>query len=485
MFNKMINKIKKCMSEYALRGRKGLRRTLTAYRMLCDAAGICNWDMDVDIDKPIGSGNVVIWSPQFRKMLGFESEKDFPNLFSSLYNRIHPDDKKDALNALHVCIDDYTGTKQLNTEYRVMKQNGEYGYFRISGTILRNSKGFPGKLMGVMVDVTDKYQLDDLNRIHFEGIERKQRTLESLNDLGNMLLITSKSTFDKTLKKCMGTIGEILKADRVQIWRNEMVGTDLHFSLSNEWLSDLGIQLAATSKNAATYPYKAVPGWEEKLKRGRFINNPINDLLPHEYAFFNRMNVKSLVVVPLFENNNFRGFLRIDDCREKRVLSDEEMIDVNMMGQFIAFSQIANEYMREANVEINKINELTNWHHSVLDAMPMPVFLIDVNMNLIYINNAAEGMTGKSRENVYGKHCSTLGTVICNTPQCGIACARKFVNRTYFKNFGKYYQVDVTVLKNNNGETIGHVEVMQDLTSFDNRTGYIKSEQGDGIKISQ
>jgi len=337
----------------------------------------------------------------------------------------------------------------------------------------------------VQVDVTSKHLLDDMTRINAEGVGRKEKILESFNDLGSAILVAKKSVINKALIKCMGTIGEVMKADRVQVWRNETVGSNLHFSLTSEWLSDFGTELAEALKYARTYPYSAVPGWEDKLKRGKSVNSPISSLLPHEFAFFSRQNVKSLVAIPLIENKNFRGFLRIDNCREERVLSDEEMSDAGMAGHFITFSEIINENINDIKNEIEKVDELTAWYRSVLDAIPVPILLIDDKMNLDFINLAAESMTGKRRDNVYGKHCSTLGTAICNKPQCGIACARKYINRTFFNNIGKYYQVDVTGLKNQNGDTTGYVEVMQDITSYENRAGSINSEQDDAVGINQ
>jgi len=465
MQKNLIQNLKDMFSRFGLgNGHKIVESELMNYISVCNTVGVARWDMDVDVDLPVDSGSVVIWSGELRKMLGYDNEEDFPNLFSSLFNLIHPDDKKDTLNAVIACIEDYTGAKSYNVEYRALHKNGDYRYFHAAGTVLRNRKGFPIKITGVQTDITDSKKLDELVRIHNESIERTKRSLESLYDVGASLLIANKSSFKKTLMRCMSTVGKIFNADRIQVWRNETVGIDLHFTLSNEWLSSLGTQLAAASKYAETYPYNAVPGWEEKLSRGKFINSPIAELLPHEYAFFNRQNVKSLVVIPLYKNETFWGFLRLDDCREERAFSDDEMVDITAVGQFIALSLIINENVGDVNVEKQKTAELTRWYHSVLDGVPIPILITDAYMNIVFLNNSAESMTGKHRDNIYGKHCSSLGTAICNTPQCGIKCAGKFVNRSYFKSYGKDYRVDVTSIKNENGDIIGYTEVMQDIT---------------------
>jgi diguanylate cyclase (GGDEF)-like protein len=68
------------------------------------------------------------------------------------------------------------------------------------------------------------------------------------------------------------------------------------------------------------------------------------------------------------------------------------------------------------------------------------------------------------RENLYGKHCSYWGTAICNTQNCGIACAKRGLKRTYFKHGDKSYQGDVEVLSGIDGEPTGFIEVVQDIT---------------------
>jgi len=476
MLSNFIRKITNRVTGFLSGNRKASEQALLSYRSIYNSVGTAGWEMEIDVDLPIGSANIVTWSKEFREMLGFEDEREFPNVMSSLKNRLHPDDKNIFSNAILSVIEDYTETIKCDIEYRILKKNNKYGHYRASATSIRNNKGIPVKIIGVQIDVSVKQNLEDMIQINSDNVARKQKIIGMLQELGNTLSIANKSSFNKALIKCLGMVGEIFNTDRVQIWKNETVGTNKHFSLTNEWLSDLGTRLAASSKYAETYPYDAVPGWEEKLGRGRNINGPISDLLPHEYAFFNRQSVKSLIVIPLFEGKAFKGFLRIDDCRNTRELTNDEMTDIDLVGQFIMFSQSINDKMNTIIIEADKITEMTSRHNSVLDAVPVPIIITDADMNLVYINSAAESMTGKHRYNIQGTHCSNLNTVICNTLQCGIICAKRFVNRTYFKNYGKYYQVDVTGIKDEAGEIKGYVEVIQDISTCENRHVHFRND---------
>ncbi len=129
---------------------------LIKYRLTSKAAGIAHWDMFIvngDVDNP---GNIVTWSQEFRDMLGFSSEEDFPNILSSWIDRLHPDDRERTIAAFLGSINDHKGKTPYDLEYRLMMKSGEYRYFRAFGTTMRDSKGLPIRIAGALEDITDK-----------------------------------------------------------------------------------------------------------------------------------------------------------------------------------------------------------------------------------------------------------------------------------------------------------------------------------------
>src|SRR3954462_12577508 len=48
------------------------------FELMTAAAGIGLWDMDVVPDDPVNPNNTFNWSQEFRQMLGFAGEHDFP-----------------------------------------------------------------------------------------------------------------------------------------------------------------------------------------------------------------------------------------------------------------------------------------------------------------------------------------------------------------------------------------------------------------------
>jgi PAS domain S-box-containing protein len=105
------------------------------------------WDLDVKT-------NVFWWSNEFRRMLGYENEKDFPNVAESWSDRLHPEDKQSTLDAFAAHIADKTGETPYDVKYRLYKKNNSMFWVRATGSTLRDDDGNPINVLGTAVDIT-------------------------------------------------------------------------------------------------------------------------------------------------------------------------------------------------------------------------------------------------------------------------------------------------------------------------------------------
>jgi len=142
VFNKIIRK--------DLEVKKDL---LLKLKLMLKAAKIGLWDMDVVQEDPVNPMNTFIWSDEFRYMLGYSNETDFPNVLGSWIDCIHPDEREKILNKLKNHLDDTTGTTPYDVEYRMIKKNGDIVYFRDSGETIRDKKGTPLRASGALMEV--------------------------------------------------------------------------------------------------------------------------------------------------------------------------------------------------------------------------------------------------------------------------------------------------------------------------------------------
>jgi len=159
--------------------------------LLQKSINIALWDMVVDQKDPVGGNNEFWWSPEFRNLLGFSSERDFPNVLSSWSERLHPEDKEKTLTAFAAHLMDRTGNTPYNVEYRVQQRNGDYIWLRADGSTLRDKDGMPLRVVGSVEDISKRLNKNKLNT-HIEnftkGINNMTQHIETmLNVISGMV----------------------------------------------------------------------------------------------------------------------------------------------------------------------------------------------------------------------------------------------------------------------------------------------------------
>ncbi len=144
------------------------RAEAESYDIIHEVLGSGKWSMDFDEQGTMVS---VFWSNEFRRMLGYAGEEDFPNVLESWSSLLHPNDREHVLKEYYETIRDYSGRKIYDVEYRLMTKDRGYRWYRATGKPSRRPDGTPVKYIGVFVDITEQ------KRIRAEVAE-KQRLLE-------------------------------------------------------------------------------------------------------------------------------------------------------------------------------------------------------------------------------------------------------------------------------------------------------------------
>lgn len=115
---------------------------------------------------------------------------------------------------------------------------------------------------------------------------------------------------------------------------------------------------------------------------------------------------------------------------------------------------------------VKAVDKKIEWHESVLDAIPFPLSITDNDRKWTFVNHAVEQMLGKSRESLMGQQCKNWGAGICGTDNCGLNCLNRNKLKTYFEQGGGDFQVDVRHLITKDNQKIGHIEIVQDITTI-------------------
>lgn len=152
---------------------------------------------------------------------------------------------------------------------------------------------------------------------------------------------------------------------------------------------------------------------------------------------------------------------------------DESSTDIDNLGSSL-------------NQVLDKVVDDIHWYQSLLDAIPWPISVTDMQMNWTFINKAAVDVIGISREEVVGKQCSNWGADICNTERCGIECLKRGEEASFFTQPGLNmdFQVNTAFLTDQKGGHIGHIEIVQDITEANEMKRKAEQALKDGMLMA-
>jgi len=135
------------------------------------------------------------------------------------------------------------------------------------------------------------------------------------------------------------------------------------------------------------------------------------------------------------------------------------------------------EIIQGVNDTLDTVVDKTFWYESLLDAIPLPVSVTDMDMNWTFINRAAEELLDTSRGDAIGQPCDNWTGDAGDDEDYGVARRlREGEAQTFFEREDKDYRVDASYIHNLQGEVTGHIEVIQDMTKISRSAKYIKEE---------
>tara|TARA_R110002050_G_scaffold9504_1_gene33393 strand:+ start:557911 stop:558912 length:1002 start_codon:yes stop_codon:yes gene_type:complete len=146
------------------------------------------WVLNMVNGDPDHPQSKIVWSEQFRKLLGYKNKEDFPDGWDSWTNAIHRDDLDATLKAFNQHINDHTGNTPYVVEYRLKNSSREYIWFRERAATTRNDNGIPLKSAGAIRNISDECNARELHDIEME------RSAERMNEILTVADVISEIT---------------------------------------------------------------------------------------------------------------------------------------------------------------------------------------------------------------------------------------------------------------------------------------------------
>jgi signal transduction histidine kinase/DNA-binding response OmpR family regulator len=244
-------------------------------------------------------------------------------------------------------------------------------------------------------NVSEQYSPEN-KKIH--EIEQRDILLNAVTNAAKVLLTADDETFNESILSGMELMGRCVNVDRVYIMKNETVNGAFSFVYQYEWTNNLGKQGTHISRGT-TIPYAFDPEWSGKFAQGECMNGPLKSLSENIQKFFSRIEIKSVLIIPVFIREYFWGLASFSDCETERYFSEDE-INILRSGVLMMVSALTrNEQAAEFRHVAERLKAIVSNYPGVLcasdkdykmtlfDGLLLPTL---VDKNLFHANQTLE-----------------------------------------------------------------------------------------------
>ena len=295
------------------------------------------------------------------------------------------DPKKQFLDKINTIIPEYQpdGRKSIPFRNRV-KTTLEHGFCEFVTNFVTPERSLFFNIIMKRITYKNKYaivtymiDLTAQKEIQFK-LKYHGTLLEALGNVANLLLMADVKDFDTMMYSAMDLIGRAASVDRVYIWRNH-TGEDgrLYTSQIYEWSPDVEPQWSNELKRNVSFD-DSMPFWKDTLQKGISLNSLAKDPMLCSLPLLPQ-GIVSILLVPIFLQEKFWGFIGFDDCHKERVFSDTEENTLRICG-FMAMvindtihNEVAMHLLAEREAALVsaqiKTNFLANMSHEIRTPM--------------------------------------------------------------------------------------------------------------------
>lgn len=183
-----------------------------------------------------------------------------------------------------------------------------------------------------------------------ESLLRRDRILESVRFAAQKFMVTEQ--WQNAITLVLNRLGSTADASRANLFENSVDDQGrLCMSLRYEWTA-AGIESQLDNPDLQLLPYTSfgMESWLDILMDNQIISGPVGEMNDSLRAIWEPKDIRSLIIIPVFVDNTWWGFLGLDDCIYPRVWTDAEEDSLRAATDMLG-ATIARQGFQQALVE--------------------------------------------------------------------------------------------------------------------------------------
>ena len=207
-------------------------------------------------------------------------------------------------------------------------------------------------------------RLEQLVRNRTSELERSSMLVHAINKAAVLLLESDTLDYSDAMHQGMEMIGRHIELDRVIVWQNNKKDDGkLYHKQICKWVGE-NIE---DSDSLLEFSYQeALPNWEGMLSRGEIINGPLAHHPEEERKLLANRRIQSVLIIPIFVNNEFWGLVSFDDCRREHVFNEEDIQILRSWGLIAVGAIQRSNIALEMKHALNKLEAVTKNYKGVI-----------------------------------------------------------------------------------------------------------------------
>jgi len=281
----------------------------------------------------------------------------------------------------------YESKKAVKSEEWAPNAQGELRLLRIVKSPIFDTAGNISYLSCTADDITDEHNLMEQNQIHtriLRTIARFSRELFSGNP--------------DAVEKGLATLGEAVRVDRVYYWENH------RDEATGAWYTSQRIEWCATeiepqidNPDLQSIPIEAFSDILEPLKKKQPFKMHVKDISDEaSRAALEVQGILSILIMPIYVDEMFYGFVGFDSCLREREWAEEEM---SLLETFID--------LLEKSIQRNTLQNQVAQSHENFDhffnTIDDLLFILDLNGTMLHVNETVIRKTGYAELELIGQ----------------------------------------------------------------------------------